>query len=85
MIAQSTPPQINISKIHSDGSIAGAIFAIATVFIFFVGIPTVRYFFPAAIALGCVFALLIYVVRRFARHHHGTGAPWILTDLIGKK
>jgi hypothetical protein len=82
MTAPSSPPQINISKIHSDGSFAGAIFALATVFIFLVGIPAVRYFFPAAIALGFVFALLIYVVRR--RPHQSTGTSWILADRAEK-
>jgi len=79
MTAPNTPPQINISKIRSDGSVAGAIFAFATVFIFLVGIPAVRYFFPAAIALGCVFAFLIYVVRHLSRHQ-STGTSWILSD-----
>ena len=78
------PPQINISKIRSDGSIAGAIFALATVFIFFVGIPAVRYFFAAAFGLGCVFAFLIYVAHRFA-HPRSTGTSWILSDRAGKR
>ena len=70
MVTSSTPPQINISKISGDGSIAGAIFTIASMLIFLIGIPALRFFLPAAIALGCIFAFFIYLVRRINRHEN---------------
>ena len=68
------PPQINMSKIAVGGGIAGAFFAAASMLIFLIGIPLLRYMFPAAIVLGCGVAL----VRHFIRHKT-TGASWILT------
>jgi len=73
-MTESTPnPQINVSKIHGSGGIAGAMFAIISTVIFLIGIPALRYFLPAAILLGGVVALLI----RFKRHET-PGEPWIL-------
>ena len=66
-------PQINVSKIHGSGGIAGAMFAIISTLIFLIGIPALRYFLPAAIALGFVVALVI----RFKRQET-PGKPWIL-------
>ena len=64
MREDTAPPQINVSKIAVGGGIAGAIFAIASMLIFLVGIPVIRYMFPAAILLGRGIAL----VRHFTRH-----------------
>jgi len=66
-------PQINISKIAVGGGIAGAFFAAVSMLIFLVGIPLVRYMFPAALILGGGIA----VVLKFARHKT-PGTPWIL-------
>ena len=66
-------PQINVSKISGGGGIAGAMFAVFSMLIFLVGIPRLRYFFPAAIILGCAVALILHFKR-----HKTTGAPWIL-------
>jgi hypothetical protein len=57
-------PQINMSKIVISGGIAGALFAGGSMLIFLVGIPLIRYMFPAAILLGCVVAF----VRVMTRH-----------------
>jgi hypothetical protein len=66
-------PQINLSKIPVGGGIAGAIFAIGSMLIFLLGIPAIRYIFPAAIVLGCAVALVIHFKR-----HETLGAAWIL-------
>ncbi len=66
-------PQINVSKIPGGPGIAGALFALSTMFIFLVGVPRIRYFFVGAIILGCVIALILRFVR-----HETPGKPWIL-------
>ena len=58
------PPQINVSKIPGGGGVAGALFAVISMVIFLIGIPMLRYMLPAAIVLGCGFALLQRVMRR---------------------
>jgi hypothetical protein len=67
-------PQINISKIPGGAGIAGAMFALFSMLIFLIGIPVVRYMFPAAIALGCGVALILHFKR-----HETPGASWILS------
>lgn len=67
-------PQINLSKIAVGGGIAGAIFAIGSMTIFLIGIPVLRYIFPAAIVLGCAVALIFHFIR-----HETPGASWILS------
>jgi hypothetical protein len=72
---EDTPnPQINISKIPVGGGLAGAFFAIGSMTIFLIGLPVLRYMFPAAIVLGCGVALVLHLVR-----HETPGAPWILS------
>jgi hypothetical protein len=65
--------EINVAKVPADGNVGGMIFAIATVMIFFWGIPLVRYLLPAAIVLGCGVALVLHFIR-----HETPGASWIL-------
>jgi hypothetical protein len=65
-------PQINMAKIAVGGGIAGAIFAFGSMAIFLIGIPAIRYVFPAAIVLGGGIALVLHFIR-----HETTGAPWI--------
>lgn len=65
-------PQINMAKIPVSGGIAGAIFAVVSTMIFLIGIPVLRYIFPAAILLGCGVALILHFIR-----HKTTGASWI--------
>jgi hypothetical protein len=55
-------PQINMSKIRVGGGIAGAIFAVSSMLIFLIGIPEIRYMFPAAILLGCGVALALHFI-----------------------
>ena len=68
-------PQINSAKIPVGGGIAGAFCALASMLIFLIGIPMLRFLFPAAVVLGCVLALILHFIR-----HKTTGAPWILSD-----
>ena len=74
-MSNSAPnPQINISKIPGGAGIAGAIFALGSMLIFLVGIPRFRYFFAAAVIVGCGVALILRFVRR-----ETPGKPWILS------
>jgi len=70
-------PQINVSKIPGGAGIAGALFAISSVVIFLIGIPRLRIFFPAAIVLGCLFALAFHFGRKFFPKKT-PGTAWIL-------
>ena len=70
------PPQINVSKIPGGGGVAGAMFAISSMLIFLYGIPALWFFFPAALVLGSIVALIIHSVK-----HETTGAPWILSAI----
>ncbi len=65
-------PQINMGKIAVGGGVAGAIFAFGSMAIFLIGIPAIRYVFPAGIVLGCGVAFVLHFIR-----HETTGAPWI--------
>lgn len=64
MTDDTAPPQINASKIVVGGGLAGAFVALGSMSIFLVGIPLIRYMFPAALLVGCGVAL----VRHFTRH-----------------
>jgi hypothetical protein len=66
-------PQINVSKIPGGTGIAGALFAVGSMLIFLFGVPRIRYFFIAAIILGCGIALVLRFIRR-----ETPGKPWIL-------
>ena len=71
MTENTAPPQINISKIAVSGGIAGAFFAIASMSIFLIGIPLIRYMFPAAILLR---------FRRCARSSNNAYAVWLFAE-----
>jgi branched-subunit amino acid permease len=70
---ENSSPQINASKLRIGGGIVGVLFTIGTMMIFLIGIPILRYIFPAAIVLGCGLALIRHFVRRKT-----PGAPWLL-------
>ena len=67
-------PQINIAKIPVGGGIIGAVFAVGSTLIFLIGIPALRYIFPAAIVLGCGVALIFHFIR-----HETPGTSRILS------
>ena len=66
-------PQIDSAKIRVGGGIAGAIFTAGTMLIFLLGIPVLRYVFPASIILGGAVALIIHFKR-----HETPGKSWLL-------
>jgi hypothetical protein len=73
-MTESAPtPQINVSKIPGGTGIAGALFAIGSMLIFLFGVPRIRFFFVAAILLGCGIAVVLRFIRRDT-----PGKPWIL-------
>ena len=78
MREDTSRPQINLAKIPVGGGIAGAIFAIGSMLIFLLGIPVLRYVFPAAIVLGCAVALAINFMR-----HETPGSAWIMPKKNG--
>ncbi len=77
MREDNSTPQINMSKMPVGVGIAGGIFTVASMVIFLVGIPALRYFLPAAAVLGGAVALAIHRSR-----HETPGKAWILA---GKK
>ena len=63
-----------MSKLGVSSGVAGAIFTIASMLIFLVGIPLLRYVFPLAILLGCAFAVVLRFIRRDT-----PGKSWLLS------
>jgi hypothetical protein len=73
-MSEGTPtPQINVSKIPGGTGIAGALFGIGSMLIFLVAIPRIRFFFVAAVIVGCGIALVLRFIGR-----ETPGRPWIL-------
>ena len=56
-------PDINVARVPVDANAGGLIFAAATMLIFLLGIPLLRYLFPAAIVSGCGIAFLLRLIR----------------------
>jgi hypothetical protein len=63
--AEDLRPEINMSRIQVGGGAAGFIFAVASVYIFLVGVPALRWFFPFAIALGVVISVALRLFHRY--------------------
>jgi hypothetical protein len=63
MRSESPRVEINLAKIPADGNIGGLIFAIGTAAIFLIGIPAIRYMFPAAIVAGCGIVVLLHFIH----------------------
>jgi hypothetical protein len=74
MKEDSQTPQINSAKLRVGGGIAGAIFTIGCMLVFLVGIPAIRYVFPVAVLVGCLFAVILRFIR-----HETIGASWLLS------
>jgi hypothetical protein len=62
-----------MAKIPGGTGVAVVIFAVGSTVVFLIGIPALRYIFPAAIALGCGIAIVLHFIR-----YETTGASWIL-------
>ena len=56
---ESPRAEINMAKIPVSGGIAGLIFAVGTMAIFVIGIPSIRYMLPASLVLGCGIAAFL--------------------------
>jgi len=57
--------EINMSQIRVGGGIPGLIFAAGTVYIFFVGVPAVRWFLVGAIVVGSVISIALRLFHRY--------------------
>ena len=62
---ESPRAEINMSQIRVGGGIPGFIFAAGTVYIFFEGIPAVRWFLAGAIAVGSVISIALRLFHRY--------------------
>ena len=57
--------EINMSQIRVGGGIPGFIFAAGTVYVFFAGVPEVRWFLAGAIAVGSVISIALRAFHRY--------------------
>jgi hypothetical protein len=57
--------EINMSQIRVGGGIPGFLFAAGTVYIFFVGVPALRWFLAGAIAAGSVISIALRLFHRY--------------------
>jgi hypothetical protein len=62
---ESPRAEINMSQIRVGGGIAGFIFAAGTVYIFFVGVPALRWFLALAIPTGAVISIALRLFHRY--------------------
>jgi len=62
---------INMAKIPVGGGFAGLIFAVGTMAVFVIGIPSIRYMLPASLVLGCGVALALRCRREAPRKESG--------------
>ena len=69
-ITHNAPPEwrpvraeIDMAKIPADANAGGLIFAIATIVIFLIGIPALRFLFPVALLAGGAIAVILHLVR----------------------
>ncbi len=56
--------EINLSQIRVGGGAAGFLFAAGTVYIFFLGIPALRWFLAGAIVVGTVISVALRIFHR---------------------
>ncbi|HTA42468.1 MAG TPA: hypothetical protein VK789_08475 [Bryobacteraceae bacterium] len=64
MRSENSRADIDIAKIPADSNVGGLIFTIATILIFLIGIPAIRWVFPILIAAGCGVAGILHFTRR---------------------
>jgi hypothetical protein len=62
---ESPRAEINMSQIRVGGGIPGFIFAAGTVYIFFAGVPELRWFVGGAISVGLVISIALRLFHRF--------------------
>jgi hypothetical protein len=61
---QASFTEINMSRIQVGGGLAGLLFAIATAFIFALGLPAVRAFLVWSIVAGSVISVALYIFHK---------------------
>ena len=54
---------IDMAKIPVARNIGGLIFTAGSMLVFLIGVPAIRFAFPAALAAGCVTALVLRLMR----------------------
>jgi hypothetical protein len=57
--------EINMSQIRVGGGMPGFIFAAGTVYIFFAGVPALRWFLAGSIAGGSVISIALRLFHKF--------------------
>jgi hypothetical protein len=57
--------EINMSQIRVGGGVPGLIFAAGTVYIFFAGVPEVRWFLAGAILVGLVISIALRLFHSY--------------------
>jgi len=62
---KSSRAEINMSQIRVGGGIPGLIFAVGTVYIFFAGVPEVRWFLAGAISAGLGISIALRLFHRY--------------------
>jgi hypothetical protein len=62
---ESARAEINMSQIRVGGGVPGFIFAAGTVYIFFAGVPELRWFLAGAISVGLVISIALRLFHRF--------------------
>ena len=62
---ESPRAEINMGQIRVGGGIPGFIFAAGTVYIFFTGVPAVRWFLALAIPTGAVISIALRLFHRY--------------------
>jgi hypothetical protein len=62
---ESPRAEINMSQIRVGGGIPGFIFAAGTVYIFFAGVPELRWFLAGAIPVGLVISIALRVFHKY--------------------
>ena len=64
--------EINMARIPVSADVPGLLFTLATVMIFYWGIPELRQLVLPAVVLGCCIAFALHFLP-----HRTTGEPWI--------
>ena len=63
--------EINMARIPVSGGFSGLIFAVGTIAVFVIGIPSIRYMLPASLVLGCGIALALHYRHEARKKERG--------------
>jgi hypothetical protein len=73
--AQTPRAEINMSRIRVGGGAAGFLFAAGTVYIFFLGVPALRWFLAGALVVGSVISVALRIFHRYKPTRPATTIP----------